>query len=67
MLDRLTGGFYRSTPHRVKNLSGCDRVSFPFFDFKRVEKALDGLGGTQPEVEVAAAPTAEPATASNAA
>ncbi len=31
MLDRLSRGSYRSTPHRVLNSSRRDRLSFPFF------------------------------------
>ena len=31
MLDRMTRGLYRSTPHRVQNLSTSNRLSFPFF------------------------------------
>ena len=31
MLDRLTGGVFRSTPHRVRNASGRDRLAFPLF------------------------------------
>lgn len=31
MLDYLTGGYYQSTLHRVKNTSAISRYSFPYF------------------------------------
>lgn len=49
MLERLTGGRYRSTPHRVKNLSGHDRLSFPLFfdpDFTAKMSPLPGGAAT---------------------
>jgi isopenicillin N synthase-like dioxygenase len=45
MLDRLTGGLYRSTPHRAKNISGRSRLSFPFF----FDPALDAVVRPLPE------------------
>lgn len=49
MLDRLTGGWYRSTPHRVRNVSGRERLSFPFFfdpDFDAEVPPLPGRAAT---------------------
>ena len=53
MLDLMTKGYYRSTPHRVLNKSEKGRLSFPFFydlDFDCYPKPLDlnHLGHSEP-------------------
>lgn len=47
MLDRLTRGIYRSTPHRVINTSQRDRLSFPFFFDPNVEAQIQPIEGLE--------------------
>ncbi len=54
MLDRMTGGRYRSTPHRVANRTDRERYSFPLF----LDPGWD--------VEVTALPLEGPAPADDA-
>ncbi len=46
MLEKMTRGLYRSNPHRVRNLSGQDRLSFPLF----VDPSWDARVTPLPEV-----------------
>ena len=46
MLNRLTNGILRSTPHRVINKSGKERFSCPFFFDPHVNTNIQPLKGT---------------------
>ena len=52
MLDRLTRGIYRSTPHRELNRSKRSRLSFPFFfdpSFEAKISPIEGLEHRAPD------------------
>jgi isopenicillin N synthase-like dioxygenase len=52
MLERITGGRYRSTPHRARNVGAKARLSFPFF----FDPGWDAEVRPVPDVEGAAGP-----------
>ncbi|MGD9705717.1 MAG: isopenicillin N synthase family dioxygenase [Acidimicrobiia bacterium] len=51
MLDRMTRGRYRSTPHRVRNTSGRGRLSFPFFFDPGWDAEVGPLPGMAPATD----------------
>jgi isopenicillin N synthase-like dioxygenase len=57
MLERMTAGRYRSTPHRVRNTSDRSRLSFPFF----FDPGWDAMVRPVPRVGGHASSAAEPA------
>lgn len=48
MLDRLTGGGWQSTPHRVVNTSGHERLSWPLFFDPAFDAIVEPLPGNTP-------------------
>ena len=51
MLDRMTGGVYRSTRHRVRNASTRPRLSFPFFFDPNFDARVAPIPGFESEVD----------------
>lgn len=51
MLDRMTGGLYRSTPHRVKKQTERGRLSFPFFFDPNFDAEIEPIFPSQPAQE----------------
>lgn len=50
MLERMTGGRFRSTPHRVRNRSGRSRLSYPFFFDPGWDAVVQPLPGCETSV-----------------
>ena len=46
VLERVSGGRWRSTPHRVTTTAAGDRLSFPFFLDPSWDAAIPDAGGT---------------------
>ena len=65
MLERLTGGRYKSTPHRVRNVSGHDRLSFPLFFDPDFSAPMRPLPSVATDASLAAADRAERWDAAN--
>ena len=56
MLERMTGGLYRSTPHRVRNTGRAGRVSLAFFFDPSWDAEVTSLPLDRPSAPVPSAP-----------
>ncbi len=64
MMQRWTNGRFVSTPHRVRNRTGRDRISVPFFanpDYAAVITPLAGVEGETAYAPLACGPYVEAA------
>lgn len=52
MLETWSAGYYQSTPHKVVNLSGKERYSFPYFSVPRYDVAIQPLISTKQDKSV---------------
>ena len=48
LMELWSGGYFVSTPHKVVNLSGAERYSFPYFAVPRFDTVVEPLKSPQP-------------------
>lgn len=51
MLELWSGGYFISTPHKVENIAGRERFSFPYFSVPRFDVVVEPLREPQPGFE----------------
>jgi isopenicillin N synthase-like dioxygenase len=58
MMQRWTNGRFVSTPHRVRNRTGRDRISVPFFANPDYLAVITPIAGARPDGEISYTPLA---------
>ena len=58
MMQRWTNGRFVSTPHRVRNRTGRDRISVPFFANPDYRALITPIAGAGPGGEISYTPLA---------
>jgi len=48
LMELWSGGYFVSTPHKVVNVSGAERYSFPYFAVPRFDTVVEPLKSPQP-------------------
>jgi len=51
LMELWSGGYFVSTPHKVVNMTGAERFSFPYFSVPRFDVVVEPLRDPQPGFE----------------